>query len=375
MIKDMIQVFFAPVLTLLSLAVMVARNPLLSGRKKGLFYGACVLLLLIIVSIWIDSTLVRFSPSPRIVTMRKIANFAHYCLAPIAPMVLAMLHQRNKKNPKWYFYLPGAVVVGVNIVGLFNGCVVKVTEENTVEPGPMHFLIYLIGGIYLLLLLNRAMGQHYRPNRQAEGALITSAIIVFAVAIVLEVVYGLQFVLWSIAVAFLMLYFLQLNVEKVAFDPLTGTHSQVAFSSATKKMRRGKGKDSTIAMVDMNGLKFFNDTYGHSAGNDALKQMSGAILAATEGQHMRVYRHGGDEFVVVAMRLCREEMESLLENALHQCGEVEGVPVSYAYGVAEFHSGDDLRTTISEADERMYAHKKATSPMVQRTDHTDLEEI
>ncbi len=375
MIKDMIQVFLAPVLTLFSLAVMVARNPLLSGRKKGLFYGAGVLLLLIIVSIWIDSVLARVSPSVQVITMRKIANFSHYCLAPLAPMLLALLHQRNKKNPGWWFYLPEAVVVGVNIVSLFNGCVVQVTEANTVEPGPMYFLVYLIGGLYLLLLLNRAMGQHYRPNRQAEGALITSAIIVFAITIVLDVVYDLQFVLWSIAVAFLVLYFLQLNVEKVAFDPLTGTHSQVAFSNTTKKMRHGKGKTCTIAMVDMNGLKFFNDTYGHSAGNDALKQMSGAILAAVEGQRMRVYRHGGDEFVVVAMRLCREEMETILEGALHQCGEVQGVPVSFAYGVAEFHSGDDLRASISEADERMYAHKKATSPMAQRTDHTDLVEI
>lgn len=375
MIKDTIQVFFAPVLTLFSLAVMVARNPLLSGRKKGLFYSACVLLLFIIGSIWIDSALAQFSPSAQILTMRKAANFVHYCLAPMAPMLLALLHQRNKKNPKWYFYLPEAIVVGVNILSLFNGCVVQITKENTVDIGTMFFLVYLVGGLYLLLLLNHAMGQHYRPNRQAEGALITSAIIVFAISIVLDVVYDLRFILWSIAVAFLMLYFLQLNVEKVAFDPLTGTHSQVAFSNTTKKIRRGKGKDSTIAMVDMNGLKFFNDTYGHSAGNDALKQMSGAILAATEGRRMRVYRHGGDEFVVVAMRLCREEMESLLEDALHQCGEVEGVPVSFAYGVAEFHSGDDLRASISEADERMYGHKKATSPMAHRTDHTDLAEI
>lgn len=375
MIKDMIQVFFAPVLTLLSLVVMVARNPLLSGRKKGLFYSACVLLMLIIASIWMDCAFARLDPTAGVVTARKAANFAHYTLAPVAPMILALLHQRNKKNPKWYFYLPEAVVVVVNSISLFNGCVIQVTEQNATEPGVLYFLPYLIGGLYLLLLLNRAMDQHYRPNRQAEGGLITSAIIVFAIAVVLDVVYDLCFALWSIAVAFLMLYFLQLNVEKVAFDPLTGTHSQVAFSSVTKKLRRGKGKASTIAMVDMNGLKFFNDTYGHSAGNDALKKMSGAILSATDGRHMRVYRHGGDEFVVVAMRLCRGEMESLLENALHQCGEVEGVPVSFAYGVAEFHSGDDLRASISEADERMYAHKKATSPMAQRTDHTDLEEI
>lgn len=375
MIKDMIQVFFAPVLTLLSLVVMVARNPLLSGRKKGLFYSACVLLMLIIASIWMDCAFARLDPTAGVVAVRKAANFVHYTLAPVAPMILALLHQRNKKNPKWYFYLPEAVVVVVNSISLFNGCVIQVTEQNATEPGVLYFLPYLIGGLYLLLLLNRAMDQHYRPNRQAEGGLITSAIIVFAIAVVLDVVYDLRFVLWSIAVAFLMLYFLQLNVEKVAFDPLTGTHSQVAFSSATKKLRRGKGKASTIAMVDMNGLKFFNDTYGHSAGNDALKKMSGAILSATDGRHMRVYRHGGDEFVVVAMRLCRGEMESLLENALHQCGEVEGVPVSFAYGVAEFHSGDDLRVSISEADERMYAHKKATSPMAQRTDHTDLEEI
>lgn len=90
---------------------------------------------------------------------------------------------------------------------------------------------------------------------------------------------------------------------------------------------------------------------------------------------MRVYRHGGDEFMVVSLRLCREEMEQILETALTRCGEVEGMPVTFAYGVTEFRSGGDLRAAVTEADERMYAHKKATSPMKCRGDHSDLDDI
>ena len=90
---------------------------------------------------------------------------------------------------------------------------------------------------------------------------------------------------------------------------------------------------------------------------------------------MRVYRHGGDEFVVVALRLCREEMERLLEAGLGKCGQVNGVGVSFAYGVTEFHAGNDLRAAISEADERMYAHKRATSKMPRREEYEVLEEV
>ena len=375
MINSTLQVFFAPILTLLALVIMVSRNPLLSDRRKRLFYGASILLTLIIASLWVDYSLMRLAPTPAVLMVRRIAIFVHYGLSPVAPMMLALIHRRKSKKEKWWFFLPATIALAVNIVGIFTGCVISVTEQNSSELGTMYFLPYLVGGIYLLLLLNRAMGQNFRPNRQAEGALITSSIIVFAITIVLEVVWDLRFILWTTATAFLLLYFLQLNVEKVSFDSLTGTYSQVAFSNVTKKLRRGNGKDCTIAMVDMNGLKYFNDTFNHEAGNSALKQMSGAILSATEGHHMRVYRHGGDEFVVVALRLCREEMEQLLEAGLGKCGQVNGVGVSFAYGVTEFHAGNDLRAAISEADERMYAHKRATSKMPRREEYEVLEEV
>ena len=370
--KQMLQAYFAPALTLVFLAVLVARNPLFNKRRKRLFYWAIGLLGVMIASSWVDCSLVGRAPTAAVLTARRLAFCFHFGFSPAAPMVLALIHRKEGRE-KWWFFVPETAALTVNLISLFTGCVVRVTSQNTVELGPLYFLSYLAGGLYLLLLLSRAMDQHYRPNRQAEGALITSAIIVFAVAIILEVVFSLRFILWSAAVAFLALYFLQLNVEKVAYDPLTGTHSAVAFSNTMEKVRRGR--DCTIAMVDMNGLKYINDTFGHSAGNEALKQMSGAVLSAAEGHRMRVYRHGGDEFMVVSLRLCRAEMEQILETALTRCGEVEGTPVTFAYGVTEFHSGSDLRAAITEADERMYAHKKATSPLKRRTDHTDLDDI
>lgn len=372
MIKQMLQAYFAPALTLVFLVVMVARNPLFNKRRKQLFYWAIGLLGIMIATSWGDCALMGRAPTAAVLIARRLAFCLHFGFSPAAPMVLALIHRKEGRE-KWWFFLPEAVTLAANLVSFFNGCVVQVTNQNTVELGSLYFLPYLTGGLYLLLLLSRAMDQHYRPNRQAEGAFITGAIIVFAGTIILEVVFSLRFILWSEASAFLVLYFLQLTVEKVAFDPLTGTHSAVAFSNMMEKVRGGR--DCTIAMVDMNGLKYINDTFGHSAGNEALKQMSGAVLSAAEGHHMRVYRHGGDEFMVVSLRLCREEMEQILETALTRCGEVEGMPVTFAYGVTEFRSGGDLRAAVTEADERMYAHKKATSPMKCRGDHSDLDDI
>jgi diguanylate cyclase (GGDEF)-like protein len=51
-------------------------------------------------------------------------------------------------------------------------------------------------------------------------------------------------------------------------------------------------------MIDLDRFKLVNDTFGHSAGNDLLKQMATAIVAASRDTDA-VFRYGGDEFTVI----------------------------------------------------------------------------
>ena len=60
--------------------------------------------------------------------------------------------------------------------------------------------------------------------------------------------------------------------------------------------------EATLVLLDLDGFKVYNDTYGHPAG-DALLALLGRRLAAVAGEGVAAYRLGGDEFCVLAARL------------------------------------------------------------------------
>ena len=57
--------------------------------------------------------------------------------------------------------------------------------------------------------------------------------------------------------------------------------------------------EATLVLLDLDGFKIYNDTYGHPAG-DALLARLGHRLAAATGDGVAAYRLGGDEFCVLA---------------------------------------------------------------------------
>ena len=113
---------------------------------------------------------------------------------------------------------------------------------------------------------------------------------------------------------------------------------------------------ATLVLLDLDGFKIYNDTYGHPAG-DALLARLGHRLAATAGDGVVAYRLGGDEFCVLAGDADHaQEHARIASDAL--CEHGDGFDVTSSYGIAimpdEAHdAGEALRI----ADQRMYTQK------------------
>ncbi|MBT0772968.1 GGDEF domain-containing protein [Kineosporia sp. J2-2] len=78
-------------------------------------------------------------------------------------------------------------------------------------------------------------------------------------------------------------------------DPLTGLGNRAALHEALVVPRRGR---TVLGLLDLDGFKPVNDEHGHQAGDRVLQIVSARLQAATAGQG-RVFRIGGDEFVVL----------------------------------------------------------------------------
>ena len=145
------------------------------------------------------------------------------------------------------------------------------------------------------------------------------------------------------------------------YDTLTGALNRRAFAQGVG-LEAAKATFGSVAMLDMDNLKFLNDSYGHSAGDEALRYLV-SVLREELRPSDRIYRWGGDEFLLVLPGAkpdaVLKRMESILAAAhpLHFRAAREPLRVIASYGAAEFGSGEDLLGAIERADADMYKHK------------------
>ena len=88
-------------------------------------------------------------------------------------------------------------------------------------------------------------------------------------------------------------------------DSITEVQNRNAYEERLKKLRKPNANISriTVIVVDVNGLKEINDSYGHFCGDDAIKTVAKA-LRDTIGLKADIYRIGGDEFSAYPKAVC-----------------------------------------------------------------------
>ena len=109
-----------------------------------------------------------------------------------------------------------------------------------------------------------------------------------------------------------------------------------------------------IFFIDVNGLKTINDTQGHLAGDNLLKDVA-ALLQELKRKDMEIYRIGGDEFMIISPNMPMEEYEEL-RNVLFSHSELVG-RAHFAIGSCHSEEVNDVRKAMQKADARMYQHK------------------
>lgn len=136
-------------------------------------------------------------------------------------------------------------------------------------------------------------------------------------------------------------------------DPLTGLGNRRAFEQdLQRELARSYRSNAqlTVALLDLDGLKRINDTQGHPAGDQTLRQMANAILSATRASD-RGYRIGGDEFALILVDARGVEAENLQKRL-----QAAGAP-KFTVGLASAPD-DDGELLVELADERLYAKRR-----------------
>src|SRR5882762_7060848 len=172
-------------------------------------------------------------------------------------------------------------------------------------------------------------------------------------------------------------YMLQAELGNLALtDDLTGLYNRRGFMAmAERQMRLGRrtGRGMLLFMIDVDGLKSINDSFGHLEGDCALKRTS-AVLEETFRDSDVVARLGGDEFAVLAIEAAGHSEPTiktrLFERLKSISAEQSRYEVSLSLGVARFDPRNvtSIGELMAKADRAMYEQQRRRSMPVLETE-------
>lgn len=154
--------------------------------------------------------------------------------------------------------------------------------------------------------------------------------------------------------------------DQVGTDPLTGMYNRRCANVGVDNLLleyEKNGELFSLAIGDIDWFKTVNDTYGHQAGDEVLKNIASICMEYMERRGF-VFRWGGEEFLFLFERMDRDQaaasLEALLERIRSSYVEYEGkrITVTMTIGVTQCQPYDTADSLIRRADGKLYLGKQ-----------------
>ena len=145
---------------------------------------------------------------------------------------------------------------------------------------------------------------------------------------------------------------LEQTLKRLSFeDSLTGLFNRNRYIQAIERLRLQPPPRLGVACFDLNGLKNWNDRFGHSAGDALLRRAAAGLAAVFPGKAHRV---GGDEFLVLD---CERDEAAFSAAVAQVIDTLRAKGISVSAGTSWREGNCDAQGQADEADRRMYEAK------------------
>lgn len=155
--------------------------------------------------------------------------------------------------------------------------------------------------------------------------------------------------------------------EQVTRDELTGIMNRRGFTEAFNKemdrTQRGFSTGGLLILIDLDNFKVINDTYGHAAGDAALRLVGRTLINSSRTMDA-CGRLGGDEFVLLLVNADRDKVLVRAQNLIKQLNSLSliwygaEIPIRASLGLKDYGPGDTAEDVMSEADGKLYVDKR-----------------
>ena len=288
-----------------------------------------------------------------------------YNLRPICLLFFIFLSGQKMKGPLFYILLvPLAVNIITNLFPYFEATRTwsyhyeySIVEEEILWSGGditlFRFMPHVVSILYLVFLLYKTIGLIQSMHYADAISIFVCAGVIFLATFIetfLNDAGDITLLPTSIA-ACTVFYYLFLYERNNKFDILTGLFNRSTYFNDLPALNKDI---SGIVQFDMNGLKYLNDNYGHSEGDNGLKRIAEAINKNIS-KKMYAYRLGGDEFIVLAINEKEDKIMNFVSSFKEDMKDTKYYcSIGYAYRNKDI---DTINKMLKLSEERMYQDK------------------
>ena len=276
------------------------------------------------------------------------------CLYSIYPIVLICLMQlltikKRSKGKMLLLLIPELISIPVYFTSQWTQLVCWFEEDNKWTGGPLRYWPYVIFGFYMVVFLVRNF-LYFKDYARGNRLIMTYVVVGPVIGAMLYLIFEYDSDYGALFTSAIVFYYIWLYIHMAKIDPLTSLLNRHSYYEDIRT--RAKAITGVVS-VDMNELKYFNDSIGHEAGDKALVTIAG-ILRDHSGRHGRPYRVGGDEFMIFYFNADEREIDDAISVMR---AKLEETPYRCAFGYAMKGQLDQLHDVICISDERMYENK------------------
>lgn len=269
--------------------------------------------------------------------------------------------------------VPLVVFIILLIPNLKFGFVFTIDAQNVYHRAIGVFFYAFVSYAYLIYgsirSLIKAKGASWVDDRKRYYTMAFFAVLPSLGGFIQLFFYGVS-LNWILASVSILLVYLDSQNRQISTDPLTSLNNRRELSKfllrESSDRDPSKGGTLTLIMMDVDGFKQINDTYGHFYGDGVLVNVSEILKLSCKNTNAFLARFGGDEFCIVLPSNPDADAEEIIARVQTNLSEwnrahPDRKPIGLSIGFAEWDPQLDksYETLLARADARMYEVKNA----------------
>ena len=301
--------------------------------------------------------------------LHLIVNILGFIIVPVF-LLLGVLYfecwlqkaLRAKIKCNRWIYVPAIILFVLTLINIRTGWIATVSLENDYIRGQLFWIVPTITLFYLgygILLI-------WRYHKRLTAYKYIMGLMYFTIitlVVVVQIVCEDYLTIWSTVGGLLVCAYVFNIIDGLQYDALTMMENKQSYLSYTSKLAKKQKLTLTAINIDLDDFKIINDRYGHQEGDEALKSFSQILRGSFPYKH-RIFRMGGDEFLILSEQQNKKQMIKYMERfkervKAYNASSGKVYDLKFSYGMDSYNSDYKcVEEFLKYVDSMMYTQKE-----------------